>query len=165
MGGGRLWTGSPSGSAFTTTPRVVSTAVFFVSLAEDLSVYIMSLAKVVVKGCPGDSAFSYASAGSTPPANTAMTSRRKVHSAPPSLAPTNQLMQVFFKQRRLDDPPVSEVLQQLARDAQCEHLLEGLDLTGYKHTVSLPTDYALALKECIQQAYEAWCASRRSSHG
>lgn len=167
--GGRLWTGSPSGSAFTTRFRVVSTAVFFVSFSEDLSVYIMALAKVGAKGCPGDSAFTYASAGSTPP-NEAMTSRRKVHSAPPSLAPTDhhprsRPMQVFFRNRRLDDPPVGEVLQQLARDAECEHLLEGLDLRGCKHTVSLPTDDALALKEGIHRAYEAWCASRRSSHG
>mmetsp|Transcript_103478 Transcript_103478/g.205673 ORF Transcript_103478/g.205673 Transcript_103478/m.205673 type:complete len:203 (+) Transcript_103478:1970-2578(+) len=176
--GDYLCTGPGESLPCTPVARVDSTVVFYVSFAEDRAVYIMTVTKTLAKGCPGDPSFSsfpYASPGSY--ASTRVT--RLAHSAPPSVAPTGCRLQprqpeqvwqsgqteVIFKYRRSEDPVVLDVLRQLAQDAHCQHLLEGLEFEGSKHRVVLPTDRARILKESVDQAYVEWCASRHCRHG
>lgn len=184
--GGLLCTGPEQTIPFTAFKRKASTAVFYMSLAGDLPVYIdmVKFNKFVAKGCPGDPDYEYASPGSTPERGPPVVPRRP-QSAPCRLhgfdgasqgalasrtsgTPTEPSVaggqvHIMFKQRRIDDPPVLEVLRELADTVGCGDLLQDVNGGGSpcKHEVCLPIACARELQVRIEPAYQRWLQRRQ----
>eukprot|EP00930_Biecheleria_cincta_P002346 TRINITY_DN103358_c0_g1_i1.p1 TRINITY_DN103358_c0_g1~~TRINITY_DN103358_c0_g1_i1.p1 ORF type:complete len:305 (-),score=45.98 TRINITY_DN103358_c0_g1_i1:353-1267(-) len=153
--------------------RICSNGVFFMQFRDDVSVYIRSASEPVVsKGCPGDPLFRYAALyGSHLDCQSSRDDSRpsrRSQSAPTSrkgLQQRGNETSVIFKRRRIDDPPVFDILQMLASRAQCGDMLSHLDLQGgSKHEVILPSKLAEELRCKIKQVYKEWCDERLAKH-
>eukprot|EP00927_Polykrikos_kofoidii_P072759 TRINITY_DN68849_c0_g1_i1.p1 TRINITY_DN68849_c0_g1~~TRINITY_DN68849_c0_g1_i1.p1 ORF type:complete len:267 (+),score=27.77 TRINITY_DN68849_c0_g1_i1:695-1495(+) len=191
LNGGLLCTGLEQSIPFTASKRKASVAVFFMSLADDLPVYLdmLKFSKFVAKGCPGDTDYEYASAGSTCERCTSpVVPRSRPQSAPSRLqasaessqglllshtvgagrdaSETSGQVHIFFKQRRSDDPPVLEILRELADEVGCGYLLQDVNggESSCKHKVSLSKACARELQLRIQPACERWLEQRRQMY-
>lgn len=143
--------------------RISSNGVYFVRFEDDKSAYIRSASgQVVSKGCPGDPKFKFAArygSESDDPQHS-----RRSQSAPAKsrvLQQSRHETSVIFKRRRIDDPPVLDILKMLARRAQCGDIFSQLNLPACsKHEVILPSELAEDLRHKIKHVYAQWCDER-----